>query len=249
MTTTLDQISPIGYQGDDPTVAALRDSIYGPYLATHRKAHELIMRLGDVPQDHLTYAMEASIAPDLLRAVLGEIGVPAGEIAADTHLRGALGDWAAVAAPHLLTVWTGHFDLAIGAIATHGTDARYQQQCLAELDTGAAVGVLALTELGGTNGADQQMQATWDPDVDGFWLWTPTPGAVKGPPNLADNTVPKIVVFSARLIFEGRDEGVFLFLSRLRTAEDGLAAGVEVGQMSSKLEVPPLPWRALSMVR
>ncbi|MBF6456024.1 MULTISPECIES: hypothetical protein [Nocardia] len=235
MTTTLDQISPIGYQGDDPTVAALRDSIYGPYLATYRKARELIMRLGDVPQDHLPYALEAGIAPDLLRSVLSEVGVPAREITADTHLRGALGDWAAVAAPHLLTVWTGHFDLAIGAIATHGTGAPYQQQCLADLDTGAAVGVLALTELGGTNGADQQMQAVWDRDADGFWLSSPTIGSVKGPPNIADNTVPKIVVFSARLIFEGRDEGVFLFLSRLRTVEEGLADGVEVGEMSSKL--------------
>lgn len=235
MTTTLDQISPIGYQGDDPAVAALRDSIYGPHLATHRKARELIMRLGDVPQDHLTYALEAGIAPDLLRAVLGEIGLPAQEIAADTHLRGALGDWAAVAAPHLLTVWTGHFDLAIGAIATHGTGAPYQQNCLAELDTGAAVGVLALTELGGTNGADQQMEARWDRDADGFWLSNPTIGSVKGPPNIADNTVPKIVVFSARLIFNGRDEGVFLFLTRLRTLDDGLADGVEVGEMSSKL--------------
>lgn len=235
MTTTLDQISPIGYQGDDPTVAALRETIYGPYLATHRKARELIMRLGDVPQDHLPYALEAGIAPDLLRRVLFEVGVPAREITADTHLRGALGDWAAVAAPHLLTVWTGHFDLAIGAIATNGTGAPYQQQCLDDLDTGAAVGVLALTELGGTNGADQQMTATWDPDEDGFWLSNPTIGSVKSPPNIADNTVPKIVVFSARLIFGGRDEGVFLFLSRLRTLERGLADGVEVGEISSKL--------------
>ncbi|WP_280507892.1 hypothetical protein [Nocardia flavorosea] len=235
MTTTLDQINPIGYRGEDPAVAALRDSIYGRHLATHRKAREIILRLGDIPQDDLTYAQEAAIAPDLLRAVLGEIGLPAREIAADTHLRGALGDWAAVAAPHLLTVWTGHFDLAIGAIRIHGTGAAYQQNCLAELDTGAAMGVLALTELGGTNGADQQMLAVWDRDADGFWLSNPTIGSVKGPPNIADNTVPKIVVFSARLIVEGRDEGVFLFLTRLRTLDDGLADGVEVGEMSSKL--------------
>lgn len=235
MTTTLDQISPIGYQGDHPAVAALRDSIYGPYQATCRKARELILRLGDVPQDDLTYAQEAGIGPDLLRAVLSEVGLPAREIAADTHLRGGLGDWAAVAAPHLLTVWTGHFDLAIGAIRTHGTGTPYQQQCLAELDTGDAIGVLALTELGGTNGADQQTRATWDRDADGFWLSNPTVGSVKAPPNIADPTVPKIVVFSARLIFEGRDEGVFLFLTRLRTPDDGLADGVEVGEMSSKL--------------
>src|SRR5690606_20275154 len=59
--------------------------------------------------------------------------------------------------------------------------------------------------------------------------------SVKRPPNIADNTVPKSVVFSARLFFNGRDEGVFLFLTRLRTLDDGLADGVEVGEMSSKL--------------
>ncbi|MGI5219443.1 hypothetical protein [Nocardia sp. CA-290969] len=235
MTTTLDQITPIGYHGDEPTVAALRDSIYGLHLTTHHTARDIILRLGDVPQDHLTYAMEADLGPTLLRQVIAEVGIPAREIAADTHLRGALGDWAAVAAPHLLTVWTGHFDLAIGAILAHGTGAPYQQKCLAELDTGTAVGVFALTELGGTNGADQQMEAVWDRDADGFWLSTPTPGAVKGPPNLADPTVAKTVVFSARLIVDGRDQGIFLFLSRLRTLEGGMAEGVEVGEMSSKL--------------
>ncbi|WP_227999091.1 hypothetical protein [Nocardia australiensis] len=234
MTTTTALITPIGYQGDDATVTALRESIYGPHLATHRKAREIILRLGDVPQDDLTDAQEAGIGPSLLRAVIGEVGIPAREIAADTHLRGALGDWAAVAAPHLLTVWTGHHDLAIGALLAHGTGAPYQRQCLAELDSGAAVGVLALTELGGTNGADQQCLAVWDPAADGYWLSNPTLGSVKFPPNIADSTVPKIVVFSARLIFEGRDQGVFLFLTRLRTTE-GLADGVAVGKVSSKL--------------
>lgn len=232
-TTTTGLITPLGYDGDDPTVAALRESIYGPHLGTRHTARDTILQLGDVPQDHLTYEQEAGIAPDLLPTVIAEVSVPAHEIAADPHLRGALCDWAAVAAPRLLTVWTGHFDLAIGAIRTHGTGAPYQQQCLAELDTGAAIGVLALTELGGTNGADQQMRATWDRGADGFWLSNPTIGSVKAPPNVADPTVPKNVVFTARLIFEGRDEGVFLFLARLRTT-DGLADGVDVGALSSK---------------
>ncbi|WP_040840300.1 acyl-CoA dehydrogenase family protein [Nocardia brevicatena] len=189
---------------------------------------------GTFPKTILTYAQEAGIASDLLRAVLAEVGVPAHELAADAHLRGAFGDWAAVAAPHLFTVWTGHFDLTIGAIGVHGTGAPYQRQCLDELDSGAAVGVFALTELGGTNGANQQTTATWDAEKDGFWLTHPTVGSVKFMPNTADPTVPKIVVFTARLVVAGRDEGVMLFLMRLRTAE-GLAAGIAVGEVSGKL--------------
>ncbi|WP_157224270.1 acyl-CoA dehydrogenase family protein [Nocardia paucivorans] len=53
-------------------------------------------------------------------------------------------------------------------------------------------------------------------------------------PNVADPTVPKIVVFTARLIVAGRDEGVMLFLTRLRTLE-GFADGIEVGELPGKL--------------
>lgn len=235
MTTTTAAITAIGYQGDNATVAALRETIYGLHLATHRKAREAVMRLGDVPPDHLTYAEETGIGADLLRKLLADIGPPARELAADTHLRGAYGDSAAVAAPHLLTVWTGHHDLAIGAFLAHGTGAAYQLECLAELDTGAATGVFALTEFGGTNGADQQMLAEWDPAADGFWLWNPTAGSVKGPPNFAHPTDPKIVVFCAQLMVDGRGEGIFLFASRLRSTDGTLADGVAVGAMSSKL--------------
>lgn len=245
MTTTIARISPIGYRGDDPTVAALCESIYGPHLATHRKARELIFRLGDVSQDHLTYGQEAGIAPDLLRAVLAEAGVPAREIATDAHLRGALCDWAQIAAPHLHTVWTGHVDLAVGAILALGNgDSEYQRQCLADLDTGAAVGVLALTEAAGTNGgASQQTEARWDPEADGYRLTTPHIGAVKFMPNVADETVPKVVVVTARLIeddherAEDRDQGVLAFLVRLRT-DEGLVDGVEVVALSTKVGAP-----------
>lgn len=234
MTTTTAAMTPIGYQGDDATVAALRETIYGRHLATHRKARETILRLGDVPPDHLTYAEETGIGADLLRKLLAEIGLPARDLAADTHLRGAYGDGAAVGAPHLLTVWTGHHDLAIGALLAHGTGAEYQQELLSELDTGGSTGVFALTEFGGTNGADQQMLAEWDPVADGYWLSSPTRGSIKGPPNFAHPTDPKIVIFCAQLMVKGRGEGIFLFASRLREAGGKLADGVTVGGMSSK---------------
>lgn len=227
-------VSPVGYQGDDPTVHALRTMIFGPDLAVQEQVRALILRLGDVPQEHLTHAQEAGIAPDLLRAVVAGLGGSASDIAADTYVRGALCDWAAVAAPHLLPVLTGHFDLAIGAILTLGNGSDYQRACLAELDDATAIGVLALTELGGTNGADQLTEAHWDRDSGGFRLHTPSLPAAKFMPNVADPTIAKTAVVTARLIVGGRDEGVLPFLLRLRT-DDGLADGVEVVALPGKL--------------
>ncbi|WP_280463174.1 hypothetical protein [Nocardia carnea] len=240
MTTTTAPITALGYQGDDPTVAAVRDSIYGPHLETHRKAREIILGLGDVPQDHMSSAEEAGLAPDLLRGMLAAVGMPAQDIAADIHLRGALCDAAHIGAHHLHAVWTGNFDLVIWALLTLGNGSQYQRQCMAELNIGAALGVLVLTEAAGTNGADQQTEARWDAEAGGYRLTTPHIGAVKLMPNVAAPTVPKIVVVTARLLEydpelgEDRDQGVLAFLVRLRT-EAGLAEGVEVVALSAKL--------------
>lgn len=219
------------------TVEQLREVIFGAHGALHTRVRDVVVGLSDVPRSGSTYSQETTAAPGLLRAVIAGLGRPAREIAADPQLRGALCDWAQVAAPRLLLVLTGHFDLAIGAILALGNGSDYQQACLAELDTGAALGVLMLTELGGTNGADQQTTATWDSATDGFWLHTPTAAAVKFMPNVADPTVAKTVVVTARLNVDGRDEGVLPFLLRLRTPVS-LAAGVEIVRLPDKVSAP-----------
>ncbi|MCP2299855.1 acyl-CoA oxidase [Nocardia amikacinitolerans] len=219
------------------TVRALREVIFGAHTDLHLRVRDIVAGLGDLPRSGLTFAQQTKAAPDLLRAVIAALGRPASDIATDTQLRGALCDWAQVAAPRLLLVLTGHFDLAIGAILAHGNGSPYQQECLADLDSGAAMGVLALTELGGTNGADQQTIAEWDPVSKGFWLTTPSPEAAKFMPNVGDDGVPKTVVVTARLMIEGRDEGVLPFLLRMRTS-DGLAAGVEVVTLPDKASAP-----------
>lgn len=228
-------VCAVDYHGDDPTVVALREIIFGVEdMSVQAKVREIVLRLSDVLAEGLTHAQEAGIAPDLLRTFLGEFGLPASEISRNAVLRGALCDWAQIAAPRMLPVLTGHLDLAIGAILSLGNESRYQQTCLAELDTGEVLGVLMLTELGGTNGADQRTTATWDPGADGFWLHTPDIAAAKFMPNVGDATVAKTVVVTARLMAEGQDQGVLPFLLRLRSA-DGLAAGAEVVRLPAKL--------------
>ncbi|WP_157163531.1 acyl-CoA dehydrogenase family protein [Nocardia aobensis] len=129
---------------------------------------------------------------------------------------------------------TGHFDLAIGAIAASGIGSDYVRRCADVLDTGAAVGVLALTELGGTNGANQQTVAAWDGNTNGFRLSTPCIRAAKFMPNVADPTVPKVAVVTARLMMEGRDQGVFPFLLPIRDSAGALARGVSVATLPEK---------------
>lgn len=221
----------------DPTVHALRSVILGHDYALHERVREVVVGLGDVPQSQLTYQQQAGVAPALLQSAIAQLGGSAADIARDAHLRGVLCDWSAIAAPRLLTVFTGHFDLALGAILSLGNGSRYQQACLAELDSGAAVGVLLLTELGGTNGADHQTVARWDAAADGYWVRTPSISATKFMPNVADEAVPKTVVVTARLINGDRDEGVFPFLLRLRHPA-GVADGVEILPLPDKSGAP-----------
>ncbi|MET9490437.1 acyl-CoA dehydrogenase family protein [Nocardia sp. NPDC006630] len=244
MTTT--DVLLHGFSADEPpfrptdsaaTMRALREVIFGEYGELHRSVRDVIVELADTPRSGATYSQQTQDAPELLRAVIAGLGRPAREIAADTQLRGALCDWAQIAAPRLLLVLTGHFDLVIGAILGLGNDSPYQRECLAELDSGAALGVLMLTELGGTNGADQQTTATWDAETGGFWLTTPSAAATKFMPNVAEASAPKTVVVTARLLLDGKDEGVLPFLLKLRTST-GLADGVDVVALPDKASAP-----------
>ncbi|APE37174.1 hypothetical protein BOX37_28235 [Nocardia mangyaensis] len=211
----------------DPTVDALRTAILGTETSLHHRVRAVIAGLGDRPSTGMTYATEASLAPDLLRTAIAALGGSAVAIANDPRLRGIVCEWAAVYAPHLLPVLTGHLDLSIATITALGNGSAYQRELLAELDIGESVGVLLLTELGGTNGADQQTTATWDSPRNGFWLDSPDPASWKFMPNIADTTTPKIGVITARVIVDGRDEGVLPLLSRVRT-QHGVEAGLSV---------------------
>ncbi|MFD3427481.1 acyl-CoA dehydrogenase family protein [Nocardia fluminea] len=217
----------------DPTVEALRTAILGTEISLHHQVRAVIAGLGDRPSTGLTYPTEANLAPELLRATIAELGGSAVAIADDPRLHGIVCEWAAVYAPHLLPVLTGHFDLSIGAITALGNGSAYQRELLTELDTGESVGVLLLTELGGTNGADQQTTATWDSARGGFWLDSPDPASWKFMPNIANTTTPKIGVITARVIVDGRDEGVLPLLTRVRT-QHGLEAGLSVLALPDK---------------
>ncbi|MGN2642346.1 acyl-CoA dehydrogenase family protein [Nocardia takedensis] len=192
------------------TVGCLRAAVVGD-VELYRHVRAAVLAVGDQPPHGMTHAEEAAIGARLLPEVIAALGVDASTIATDAALRGTLCEVAAVAAPRLLSVLTGHFALATGAILAHGDGSPYQQAALAQLDSGAAIGVLALTELAGTNGRDHTVTATWDPRIDGFRLRTPSPAGAKFMPNVAGHAT-NIVVVTARLIIDGTDHGVLPFL-------------------------------------
>ncbi|WP_433621005.1 hypothetical protein [Nocardia sp. CA-120079] len=229
---TIDLTTTRAHVGSEP-VEALRTALFGPDTVQRAWVRDAVRAVEDLPVSGLTYNEHAARGPVLLRSAIEKLGVPVRDLAADPQLRGAFCDESAVSATHVLPLLTGDIDLVAHAILTLGTGTPYQQKCLADLDTGAAVGVLSLTELGGTNGADHRNLAVWDSTTNGCWMRTPDLLAAYSMPNLADRDVPNIVVAIARLYVHGHDEGVFAFLLRFRTA-DGLAAGVDLKPLPDK---------------
>lgn len=217
---------------------ALRNVVFGDDYDEQLRVRDAIIALNDTPESHTTYAEQARKGYELLRAAVEQLGGSSRRLAADHQKLAAVFDWSAVFAPRLLPILSGHFNLTIGAIERLGTGTEYQRQCLDELDTTAAVGVMLLTELGyGTNVLDQQTRAVWHPNGRYFTLSTPSGDACKWMPNVADPDVAKTTIVTARLIVDGTDEGVFPFLVRLRTKE-GLARGVAVVPLPDKGYAP-----------
>ncbi|WP_406274642.1 acyl-CoA dehydrogenase family protein [Nocardia sp. NBC_00881] len=229
---------PLSYrpQRVDTTTMALQDALFGDDHHLQTRVRKAMVALDDRHAPGATHDSDVRRSYDMLRRLVRDLGGSSRSIAADTALLSAVFDWAAIAAPRLLPILSGHFRLVVGGIDELGSGSPYQQQCLDELDRADAIGVLLHTELGGTNGTDMQTLAVHQPDGT-FLLRTPHAGAVKFMPNVAEGRVPKTVIITARLIIDGVDEGVFPFLLRLRTTA-GLAAGVDVAALPDKAWAP-----------
>ncbi|WP_433204996.1 hypothetical protein ACQP1G_17155 [Nocardia sp. CA-107356] len=131
---------------------AVQHIIFGEHYDEQMRMRDVVVGLRDRPESRKTHAEDVRKGYDLLRNVVTELGGLSRKIAADYHKLCALFDWAAIAAPRLLPILSGHFNLTIGAIERLGNGSAYQQECLDELDAVRAVGVLLLSEIGsGTN--------------------------------------------------------------------------------------------------
>ncbi|MEV3965887.1 acyl-CoA dehydrogenase family protein [Nocardia sp. NPDC050193] len=211
-------------------MASLRRVIFGGprSFARHMRVRDALTGLGDVPQSGLAQIEEALYSYTLLPRAVEVLGGSVVGIEADACESDALFDWSAAVAPRLWSLLSGHHKLSVAAIQQLGDGSAYQKRCLAQLDTGAVAGVAMFTELGyGSDIFHLETTATWQRHSRTYRLDSPTAESVKFMPNTTAEGVAKTVIVVARLIVEGRDEGVWPFVMELRT-RDGLADGVEM---------------------
>jgi acyl-CoA oxidase len=192
-----------------------------------------------------------SLAYERLRTVNAALPSPRA-LAADPRALAALHEWLGPVDPAFTTVAGIHYNLFLGSLLDHdgeghdgeghdgeghdrgGTSHRDLSDFLAL----RRVGTFLCTEVEhGNDAAAVETTATYDRERDGFVLHTPHAGAQKFMPNTSQAGGPKSGVVAARLLADGADHGVFLFLTPLTDAVRTLP-GVRVRALPARLGSP-----------
>ncbi|MBW5420990.1 acyl-CoA oxidase [Streptomyces sp. BG9H] len=149
----------------------------------------------------------------------------AAELATDPYRLTALHEWTGPL-DGALTVLVGiHYNLFLGSLLDHDA---HEKRPLAEYTAMERIGTFLCTELGHGNDATAlETTAVYNRTNRTFTLHTPHAGAQKFMPNTSMTGGPKSAVVAARLLIEGRDHGIFLFLTPL-TDHSGTLPGVTV---------------------
>ncbi|GGS59458.1 acyl-CoA dehydrogenase [Streptomyces badius] len=156
-------------------------------------------------------------------------------LAADPRALAALHEWLGPVDPALTTVAGIHYNLFLGSLLDHDADTRRD---LSDFLALRRVGTFLCTEVAhGNDAAAIETTATYDRERDGFVLHTPHAGAQKFMPNTSPAGGPKSGVVAARLLADGTDHGVFLFLTPLTDAHRALP-GVRVRRLPARMGSP-----------
>ncbi|WP_158698020.1 acyl-CoA dehydrogenase family protein [Streptomyces prunicolor] len=146
-----------------------------------------------------------------------------------------LHEWLGFVDHTLLVAATIHYNLFLGSIVDH--DARGAEELAPYLEMGQ-VGTFLMTEVGHGNDASAvETLAVYDREADGFTVHTPCAAAQKFMPNTSPVGGPKTGVVGARLVVDGTDHGVHLFVVPLTNATHTLP-GVRVRRLSPRLGSP-----------
>ncbi|MEW1612922.1 MULTISPECIES: acyl-CoA dehydrogenase [unclassified Streptomyces] len=156
-------------------------------------------------------------------------------LAADPRALAALHEWLGPVDPALTTVAGIHYNLFLGSLLDHDPGTPRDLSEFLEL---RSIGTFLCTEVAHGNDAPAvETTATYDHERDGFVLHTPHAGAQKFMPNTSPAGGPKTGVVAARLLVDGADHGVFLFLAPL-TDDISALPGVRVRRLPARMGSP-----------
>ncbi|MFD9504241.1 acyl-CoA dehydrogenase [Streptomyces sp. NPDC060035] len=156
-------------------------------------------------------------------------------LAADPRALAALHEWLGPVDPALTTVAGIHYSLFLGSLLDHdaGTD-----RDLSDYLGMRRIGTFLCTEVvHGNDAASLETTAAYDRERDGFVLHTPHAGAQKFMPNTSPAGGPKTGLVAARLLVDGTEHGVRLFLVPLTDDAQALP-GVRIRRLPARMGSP-----------
>ncbi|WP_331754671.1 acyl-CoA oxidase (plasmid) [Streptomyces sp. NBC_00012] len=184
-------------------------------------------------QPGLTPEQRVALSYDRLRQVNEATDSPE-QLARDPELLAALHEWTGVVDGGLCTLASIHYNLFLGSLLDHDGAG----QDLSEFTSMSSTGTFLCTELSHGNDAPAlQTTAELDRATGEFILNTPTTGAQKFMPNTSLTGGPKTAVVAARLLIDGEDQGVYLFLTPL-SDDKGHLPGVHVRRLPDRTGTP-----------
>ncbi|MFH9616487.1 acyl-CoA dehydrogenase [Streptomyces pratensis] len=156
-------------------------------------------------------------------------------LAADPRALAALHAWLGPVDPALTTVAGIHYNLFLGSLLDHECAGRRD---LSDYLTMRRIGTFLCTEVAhGNNASAMETTATYDRERDGFVLHTPNAGAQKFMPNTSPAGGAKSGLVAARLVADGSDHGVRLFLVAITDDERALP-GIRVRRLPARMGSP-----------
>ncbi|WP_335937148.1 acyl-CoA dehydrogenase family protein [Streptomyces sp. PTD5-9] len=219
-----------------PTAAALTRALFGEQL---EGLHEPWRKLfGTEPfrfREGLSPDERAALSYERLRLINEALDSPE-EFVADVERLTALHEWVGPVDAGLGTVASIHYNLFLGSLLDHAAG---PERDLREFAGLRRIGTFLCTEAGHGNSAGQlETTAVYDPAAREFVLHTPHPGARKFMPNTSPAGGPKTAVVAARLITDGEDRGVFLFLTPLGDENGVPTPGVGIRRLPQTATAP-----------
>ncbi|WP_327358758.1 acyl-CoA dehydrogenase family protein [Streptomyces sp. NBC_01304] len=186
----------------------------------------------------LSPAERIALSYDRLRILNETVGSPEA-LANDPSTLASLHEWTGVVDGSLGTLAGIHYNLFLGSLLDQGDrDGTGDRRDLSDFTSLRRTGTFLCTELDhGNDAAALQTTAELNRETGEFILHTPHPGARKFMPNTSLIGGPKSALVAARLVIDGEDHGVFLFLTPLSDAS-GHLPGVRVQALPSRSASP-----------